>query len=240
MLAISLLSLLLSATPAFSQQVVLDQIHNATSLGGNGGKTWSTGSGAVQTGPRFCNPVNLTFNYPVNTGRSFSFVDATPDGGYFEQADYRMASNASDPRCITAVITFQHGTYQYLSNGSLLLTPFSTDGVQQVEDPCAAVSNQITRYNQTILFSQWRIFPLPNGGVHLNLYEASGEPLAPMNVVQMPASMMPTQQVVGLPTATGTQARRGLEVKNDASRTALYMAGSVSALAGLGVLLVFF
>jgi len=46
MLTLTLLSLIVAAVPALSQQVVLDIVHNATSIEG----TWSTGSGAVVTG----------------------------------------------------------------------------------------------------------------------------------------------------------------------------------------------
>lgn len=36
---------------------------------------------------------NKPFNYPANTGISFSFTD----DGYFEEAQYRFNSNGSSP-----------------------------------------------------------------------------------------------------------------------------------------------
>jgi len=234
MFSLSLLSFIFAAHSVLCQQVVLDNIHNATSLGG---KTWSTGSGAVSTGINSCNPLNMSMTAPAVPGRSFSFLEGANGINYFEQMDFRYASNASDPHCITAVLTCQHGEYQYLSNGSLVLTPYGSDGLQQVQDPCAAVSNQITRYNQSITFSQWRIFTV-TGGFHLNLYEATGEPVAPMNPIFDPPNMLPTMVLVTpSPTATGPSAKRDLEARNAASRT-IFMAGGVSVLVGLGMLTV--
>ena len=160
------------------------------------------------------------------------------DDGHFEQAEYRFASNASDPHCITGVMTFQHGTYSILSNGSLICTPFAEDGRQQVQDPCAAVSNQINTYNATILFLQWRIFPLADGSNHLNLYEFDGTPVAPMKLVASPPNMLPPTTLT-TPTASGVApSKRAIEIeaRSDAPRNAL-LVGSIGALAGLGALL---
>jgi len=231
MLTLSLLPFILAFSPAFGQQVVVDQIHNATDLSG----TWTTGSGAVLTGAGFANPVGFNFTYPKTTGRSFSFLD-TPQGSFWEQADYRMTGNAIDPHCITGVLTFQHGSFEYLGNGSLLLTPIAQDGRQLVQDPCAAVSSQITQFNATILFLQWRIFPLTSGGVHLNLYEFDGTPVAPMNLAFKPPNMLPTATLT--PSKQTTQARRELAARSGAARTVFMAGGAVSALAGLGALLV--
>ncbi|KIJ45931.1 hypothetical protein M422DRAFT_29582 [Sphaerobolus stellatus SS14] len=226
------LSLMVAAVPALAQINLQDGIHNVTSIEG----TWSTGSGAVMTGAGSVNPTDMSFNYPNNTGRSFSFTDA----GNWEQYDYRMASNATRPDCITAVLTWQHGTFEFLPNGSLALTPFEGDGFQQVQDRCAAVSNQISRYSQSILFSQWRIFALPGlneaNAVHLNLYEFDGTPVAPMNLVASPPNMLPTSTIVV--TATSTAVKRDLNARSSASKSLPLMFGSVIALAGLGAMLV--
>jgi len=223
----------LFAASVFGQQVVLDSIHNATALGG----TWTTGSGAVVTGPPNINPIQMSLNYPKNTGRSYSFLDAANGTSYFEQLEYRITSNASNPNCITAVITWQHGTFEYLPNGSLSLTPFGEDGFQQVEDPCAAVSNQINRYNQSILFQMWRIFPLPGGGVHLNLYEFDGTPVAPMNIVANPPNMLPTQPINTPSSTASANAKRDIEVRSSASRS-IYMSGSIVLMVVLGAVVV--
>jgi hypothetical protein len=72
------------------------------------------------------------------------------DDGHFEEAQYRYNANPADPRCITAFILWQHGRYQLNNNGSLSLFPFSADGRIQVQDPCAAVTNLITYYDQMV------------------------------------------------------------------------------------------
>lgn len=165
----------------------------------------------------------------------------TPQGSFFEQLEYRIASNASNPSCITAVLTWQHGNLQYLSNGSLLLQPFEGDGFQQVESFCSAVSNQINRYNQEILFSQWQIFAVPgsNTAFHLMLFEFDGTPVAPMNILANPPNMLPTQPIVSpLTSPTGTaNAKRDIAARNSAARP-LYMAGGVGAMTLLGAVLV--
>ena len=266
MLSLSLLSLVFTALPVLSQ-IVYDSTHNATPITG----TWSTGSGAVQTGPvsfpfkllcpcfflltvltkGVCKPPKLLLHLPKDYWPIVLLVSSLPlarklahvscphstDDGYFEQAEYRFSSNASDPHCITGVVTFQHGTYELLSNGSILLNPFSADGRQQVQDPCAAVSNQINQWSATVLFQQWRIFPLPTGGNHLNLYEFDGSPVAPMNLVANPPNMLPTQVLTKNVSAASPSKRAiGIEARSNAPRNAL-LAGSIGGLAGLGALL---
>ncbi|KAF9517178.1 hypothetical protein BS47DRAFT_1375709 [Hydnum rufescens UP504] len=179
--ASALLALTASPIPVRSQA----DIHNVTGLAG----TWSSGSGAVQTGAGFANPVNFSFTYPKNTGISWSFTDT----GFFEQAEYQFRSNGSEPSCITGVVLFQHGTYQFLDNGSIIATPFAPDGRIQVQDPCAAQSNTITQFNTSVLFSSWRIFQDPTRGPKLQLYRFDGAPLTPQFLVALPPNMLPTQ-----------------------------------------------
>lgn len=117
----------------------------------------------------FADPLNYSFTYPLTTGIAYSLcvVPLVPgaregfsspmslfalstDDGFFEEAQYRFNSNNSKPNCIQAVVFFQHGTYEMHTNGSLVLTPFAADGRIQVQDPCAAESNLITLYEQTV------------------------------------------------------------------------------------------
>ncbi|CAE6412286.1 unnamed protein product [Rhizoctonia solani] len=170
---------------ALAQDIVYDAIHNATSIQG----TWSSGSQHVQTGPNFANPLNSSFIYPSTAGISYSFTD----DGFWEQALYRFVSNATMPNCIKGIVIFQHGTYELNSNGSISLTPFGQDGRIQVQDPCAAVSNIITLYNQTEYMVQWRIFRDPTYGPKLHLFQYDGAPLAPMFQVYNPPQMLPTR-----------------------------------------------
>jgi len=173
-----------------AQDTALDSIHNITSLLG----MWSSGSGAVQTGPGFCNPVNYSFTYSKTTGISYSFtVDVLEDAdGYFEEALYRFVGNGSQPTCITGVMQWQHGTYTLNSNGSITLNPFPMDGRQQVQDMCAAKSNIIQQFNQTTLFSNWNIVQDPQRGTKLQIYQFDGTPMSPLYLISQTPNMLPT------------------------------------------------
>lgn len=99
----------------------------------------------------------------------------------------------SDPTCITGVIGWSHGKYQLNTNGSMTLFPFP-DGYQQIQDPCAAVSNFIEDYRITEeLYVQWAIFLDPTFGFKLHLNQFDGAPLAPMFQVSPQPNMLPTQ-----------------------------------------------
>jgi hypothetical protein len=152
--------------------------------------TWSSGSQKVQTGPGFANPANLSFTYPPTTGISYSFTDK-----FYELSRYRFNSNGSDPTCITGVIGWSHGKYQLNPNGSMTLFPFP-DGFQQIQDPCAAVSNFIEDYRITQEFyAMWQIFVDQTAGPKLHLFQFDGSPLAPMFQVSTQPNMLPTQQL---------------------------------------------
>ncbi|KAM6494254.1 Chaperone for protein-folding within the ER, fungal domain containing protein [Amanita muscaria] len=158
--------------------------HNTTSLTG----TWSSGSKAVLTGSGFANPVKQTFNYPPTTGISFSFTDDF----FYEIARYRFNSNGSEPTCITGVMNWVHGTYILQPNGSITMTPTGSDGYQQIQDPCGAISNFIEPYNDTELYQQWRIYTDPQQGFKLHLFQFDGSPLAPQFLVSPTPNMLPT------------------------------------------------
>ncbi|BGP14544.1 hypothetical protein JCM10213_001892 [Rhodosporidiobolus nylandii] len=122
--------------------------------------TWSSGNGAVLTGPNFGVPYNNSFNYPSVAGYSFSFTD----DGYFEQAQFTWNSNATDHHCIEAVITWAHGTYELLSNGSIMtdLSVFASDNRVQVQNACSPLSSAVYYLDsekglyKTWAVSQWR------------------------------------------------------------------------------------
>lgn len=175
--------LLASLVPTvFSQQ---DPTTAQTTLIG----TWSSGSRRVLTGPGFADPANMSFHYPETTGISYSFSADQ----FYEIARYRFNSNGSEPTCITGVIGWSHGKYQLNSNGSMSLTPLP-DGFQQIQDPCAAVSNFIEDYRVTQeLYQQWQIFVDPQAGPKLHLFQFDGAPLAPMFKVSETPNMLPTQ-----------------------------------------------
>lgn len=201
----SLTPLVALALASFSQQVVaqdqivFDAIHNATSIVG----TWASGSKAVLTGPGFANPSNQSFTYPPVTGVSFSFSE----DGWYEIARYRFNSNGTEPNCITGVIGWVHGKYELLGNGSIVMTP-NGDGYQQIQDPCAAVSNFIENYNITELYVQWRIFTDPVDGFKLHLFQFDGAPLAPQFQISTTPQMLPTRQLRNVTAVTNTRRKR--------------------------------
>jgi hypothetical protein len=216
------------APAAYSQDIVYNAEHNATSIVG----TWSSGSKNVMTGAGFANPANMSFNYPKTTGISYSFSD----DGWYEIARYRFNGNGSEPTCITGVIGWVHGHYTLNPNGSITMVPIG-DGYQQVQDPCAAESNFIENYNITETYIQWRIFQDPNTGYKLHLFQFDGAPLAPQFQVSPSPNMLPTQLLRNIPTTTeaaGTgvkkPSRRSLEKKSNEAR---HLAIGLAAAAGM-------
>lgn len=200
-----LFALVLTCAPVLvnaQAQIVYDAEHNATVIVG----TWSSGSQHVLTGAGFANPANQSFTYPKTTGVSYSF---TADG-YYEIARYRFNGNGSQPTCITGVINWVHGTYTLEPNGSIVLVAMA-DGYQQIQDPCAAVSNFVETYNLTELYQSWRIFQdttlPPPTNFKLHLFQYDGSPLAPQFLVSTTPNMLPTQllrNVTKQPTTTTT------------------------------------
>ncbi|KIM52735.1 hypothetical protein SCLCIDRAFT_1223478 [Scleroderma citrinum Foug A] len=185
-----------------AQDVVYNSIHNVTTIYG----TWSSGSQNVVTGYGFAQPANMSFTYPKTTGMSYSF---TTDG-YYEIARYRMKGNGSSPNCITGVMNWCHGTYQLQSNGSITMVPFE-DGYQQVQDPCAAISNFIENYNDTELYVQWNIYQDPTLGYMLQLYQFDGSPLPPMAQLSTSPNMLPTQPLRNVSASSSKSQKRDLE-----------------------------
>ena len=92
-----------------------------------------------------------------------------------------------------------HGKYTLNTNGSIWMRPFGDgidnfgDGFQQVQDPCAAVSNFIESYNETEYYKGWRIFQDPTAGPKLHLFQFDGSPVPPQFLVSKTPSMLPTR-----------------------------------------------
>ncbi|MCJ1400891.1 Reversal of tor2 lethality [Xylographa trunciseda] len=162
--------------------------------------TWSTKSRSVFTGPGFYDPVNEKMFEPALPGIAYSF---TADGHY-EEAYYRAISNPQNPTCPQGIIQWQHGTFQKLTNGSLVLTPFGVDGRQLQSTPCLSQSIY-TRYNQSELFTSYLVYSDPYHNIpRLDLFQFNGAPLAPMYLAYNPPQMLPTQTLN--PTAKATTA----------------------------------
>ncbi|ESK85862.1 rot1 protein [Moniliophthora roreri MCA 2997] len=200
----------LSAAQTNQGPIQYDAAHNATSIVG----TWSTGNKDVRTGPDFANPSNVSFTYPANTGESYSFSD----DGWYEISRFRMNSNASEPNCITAVMYWTHGTYELLPNGSIATYP-NGDGYQQIQDPCAPISNFFENANYTELFTQWRIFLDPTFGPKLHMWKFDGNPVAPMFQLSTTPTMLPTTKLRNTTAAsagTGSTRKRSLLKRSNA------------------------
>jgi hypothetical protein len=112
-------------------------------------------------------------------------------------------------------MNWAHGRYTQNTNGSLTLTPFG-DGYQQIQDPCAAVSNFIENYNDTELVTQWQMFLDPVTGLKLHLWSYDGSPLAPMFQVSASPNMLPTQS---LRNVTGTTTTDGYTTEDFVARS---------------------
>ncbi|CAD6581801.1 MAG: Reversal of tor2 lethality [Cyphobasidiales sp. Tagirdzhanova-0007] len=158
---------------------------NITSITG----TWSSGSGAVLTGPGFAQPTNFTFTYPNTTGISYSFTD----DGYYEEAQYRFNANGSEPHCVQAVIIWQHGNYSINANNSISLNPIAPDGRIQIQDPCAADTNVITYYDHSEFYSGWSITnDINHNRYMLQLLAFDGSLLPRMYLLYRPPTMLPS------------------------------------------------
>lgn len=188
--------------PVLAQDIQYTLQHNVTTIYG----TWSSGSQNVVTGAGFAQPANMSFIYPKTTGMSYSFTS----DGYYEIARYRMNGNGTSPNCITGVMNWCHGTYELVSNGSITMTPFG-DGYQQIQDPCAAISNFMETYNDTELYVQWSIYQDPTLGYMLQLYQFDGSPLPPMAQLSTSPNMLPTQALRNVSAASTATKKRSLE-----------------------------
>jgi hypothetical protein len=116
---------------------------------------------------------------------------------------------------------WQHGSYEKLPNGSLVLHPIKVDGRQLYSDPCQYNNAVYTRYNATekfkvrhippkqppcanpLLLQQYQVsvdryHKIPR----LDLYQADGAPLMPLYMAYTPPKMLPTTTLNPLVTQT--------------------------------------
>lgn len=115
----------------------------------------------------------------MKSSRLYGSCPYSTNDGYYEEANYRYESNASNPSCIQAVISWQHGTYRLNNNGSISVYPFGSDGRIQVQNPCAAVTNVITYYDQWTQFADWGIiidYTTGNYQLRLNRFDGAKLP----------------------------------------------------------------
>ncbi|OBA22111.1 hypothetical protein METBIDRAFT_146502 [Metschnikowia bicuspidata var. bicuspidata NRRL YB-4993] len=153
--------------------------------------TWTSKSNTVFTGPDYYDPVDELLIEPALPGISYSFTS----DGYYEEALYRITSNGVDHSCPIASMTYQHGTYELLSNGSLVLTPIAVDGRQLLSDPCGSSSSNAvySRYVQSTWFEKYQVSVSSYYGRYmLQIYQFDGSKMQPLYLAYKPPVMLPT------------------------------------------------
>ncbi|RDI77255.1 hypothetical protein Vi05172_g12767 [Venturia inaequalis] len=151
--------------------------------------TWSTKSNSTFTGPGFYDVAKDAMIEPAHPGISYSFTD----DGFFEEAYFRAIANPVDPACPKGIMQWQHGKYQKLDNGSLVLTPIAEDGRQLSSDPCNYDSSIYSKYKHPEVFKRYEQLLDPYHNIpRLNLYRFDGSPIPAMYLAYRPPQMVPT------------------------------------------------
>lgn len=174
--------------------------------------TWSSKSNTVFTGPGFYDPVDELLIEPALPGISYSFTS----DGHYEEALYRVLSNPQNHSCPIASITYQHGSYEILSNGSVVLTPIAVDGRQLLSDPCgySEENAQYVRYVQSTWFKTYQVSVNSyNGRTMLQIYQFDGSPMQPLYLAYKPPTMLPTTALNPTNSASETSASLTRRVK---------------------------
>jgi Chaperone for protein-folding within the ER, fungal len=79
------------------------------------------------------------------TTERFQTVSPSPAGE--RETIHADDQAAQQPACPSAIMQWQHGTYNLEANGSLLLKPFAVDGRQVMSSPCSYDQSVYTRYS---------------------------------------------------------------------------------------------
>ena len=137
----------------------------------------------------------------------------------------------SAPQCITGVMNWVHGVFEFQFNGSITMTPFG-DGFQQIQSPCAGTSNFIENYNDTELYQSWYIFQDPTLGYILQMYQFDDSPLPPMTLVSTTPNMLPTQALRNVSSSSNIS-KRSKRSTNDAPPIDRWATASITAVGGL-------
>lgn len=178
--------------------------------------TWTSKSNTVFTGPGLYDPVEELLIEPDLPGILYSFTD----DGHYEEALYRITSNAKNHSCPIASLTFQHGTYEILKNGSVVLTPIAVDGRQLLSDPCgnenpnSATESAYTRYVQATWFKTYQVSVSSyHGRYMLQIYQYDGSPMQPLYLAYRPPMMLPTEALNPTDLASETKSSLRKRVK---------------------------
>lgn len=206
--------------------------------------TWASKSNTVFTGPGFYDPVSELLIEPDLPGISYSFTD----DGHYEEALYRVTSNPQNHSCPTATLIYQHGKYELLSNGSLVLTPIAVDGRQLLSDPCGESLDKsvYSRYEQATLFKKYQVsVDAYNGRYMLQIYQFDGSKMQPLYLAYKPPMMLPTTALNPTDSASETKTSLRKRIKRSLENqyrtnarletsSAKYQAWWWAAIAGIG------
>ncbi|KAI5961241.1 ROT1 [Candida pseudojiufengensis] len=192
--------------------------------------TWTSKSNTVFTGPGFYDPIDELLIEPDLPGISYSF---TKDG-HFEEALYRVVGNPKNHSCPVASVTYQHGTYEILTNGSIVLTPIAVDGRQLLSDPCNQENpneSQYVRYVQPTFFKTYQKYvDSYHGRWTLQIYQFDGSKMQPLYLAYQPPLMLPTYALNPTDSASETAStlrsnggtnkkKRSTNIKNNLKRS---------------------
>ncbi|CCH58039.1 hypothetical protein TBLA_0A02400 [Henningerozyma blattae CBS 6284] len=196
--------------------------------------TWSSKSNQVFTGPGFFDPIDELLIEPSLPGISYSFTS----DGFWEQATYQVSGNPKNPKCPAAALVWQHGKYDILDNGTMILTPFKEDGRMLVSDPCTDNgTSTYMRYNSSITFQAVTVSLDDYHGMYkLQIYQFDGSPMQPLYLAYRPPMMLPTQAINSASSSNSTSKRslrdlvkRNLQnkYKTNASKTSSFVDSNI-------------
>lgn len=173
--------------------------------------------------------------------------------GFFEEAQYRYKSNASDPFCISSVLWWQHGKYKINDDDTITMTPWATDGRVQTQTRCGGTTEaQVYYYNEKGTFKSWdvqvRVNPAkPKEGANFALITQAfdGAKNPPMYLIARPPNMLPTQVLTGTNSSGSTVGRRSFipaqvqSVEKRSKSSAMAAVAAPAALAAAGLAAIF-
>ncbi|CAH2355960.1 protein Rot1p [[Candida] railenensis] len=190
--------------------------------------TWSSKSNTVFTGSGFYDPVDELLIEPDLPGISYSFTS----DGFWEAALYRVTSNPQNHSCPSAVLIYQHGSYELLSNGSLVLTPIAVDGRQLLSEPCTDDGSSVySRYVQATFFKTYEVYVDGyNGRWTLQIYQFDGSKMQPLYLAYKPPNMLPTTALN--PTDSASETKTSLKKRARRSLENQYRTNAVKTTAG--------
>jgi len=118
-------------------------------------------------------------------------------------AYYPNKNTATEPRCPSAYLQWQHGEYMVNPDGSIDLHPIQVDGRQLKSDHCTNDKAIYTRFNQTERLKWYEVLTDSyRGKKRLNLYQSDGSPVNPMYLRFDSPQILPTTTLNPLITST--------------------------------------